>query len=187
MAFLSRLFNRGPDAFQAAREQAYRQGMRDARQHALREFTDPDFQPVYVSEIRAGSRERIAHLDMELAATRTELLRRAGEARETILRETGRADLYGEPAPSAAQNGHHAAGPDPFISVAEARLRRELRRRHTAMREANDMGYECLLLTDCTGATDVGNYEAALKMVTMQGGVFGAIAPSSALLAALGG
>jgi nicotinamidase-related amidase len=57
---------------------------------------------------------------------------------------------------------------------------------HTTMREANDMGYECLLLTDCTGATDRGNYLAALKMVTMQGGVFGAIAPSSALLAALG-
>lgn len=56
---------------------------------------------------------------------------------------------------------------------------------HTTMRDANDRGYECLLLTDCTGATDYGNYLAALKMVTMQGGVFGAIAPSSALIAAL--
>ncbi len=56
---------------------------------------------------------------------------------------------------------------------------------HTTMRDANDRGYECLLLTDCTGATDIGNYEAALKMITMQGGVFGAIAPSSALLASL--
>ena len=53
------------------------------------------------------------------------------------------------------------------------------------MREANDRGYECLLLTDCTGATDYGNYEAALKMVTMQGGVFGAVAGSRAFLAAL--
>lgn len=57
---------------------------------------------------------------------------------------------------------------------------------HTTMREANDRGYECLLLTDCTGATDTGNYESALKMVTMQGGVFGAIATSSALLEAIG-
>lgn len=56
---------------------------------------------------------------------------------------------------------------------------------HTTMREANDRGYECLLLSDCTGATDPGNYRAALEMVKMQGGVFGAVAPSSALLASL--
>ena len=49
---------------------------------------------------------------------------------------------------------------------------------HTTMRDANDRGYECLLLTDCTGATDYGNYEAALKMVTMQGGCSGRTPPA---------
>ena len=56
---------------------------------------------------------------------------------------------------------------------------------HTTMREANDRGYECLLLSDCTGATDHGNYLAALEMVKMQGGVFGAVADSSALIDSL--
>lgn len=56
---------------------------------------------------------------------------------------------------------------------------------HTTMREANDRGYECLVLSDCTGATDYGNYKAALKMITMQGGVFGAVATSTDLIEAL--
>ena len=55
----------------------------------------------------------------------------------------------------------------------------------TTMREANDRGFECVVLSDCCGATDKGNHEAALKMVTMQGGVFGAVSDSASLIAAL--
>ncbi len=56
----------------------------------------------------------------------------------------------------------------------------------TTMREANDRGFECVVLGDCCGATDRSNHDAALRMVTMQGGVFGAVSTADALVAELG-
>ncbi|MBT9385219.1 cysteine hydrolase [Pseudooceanicola sp. CBS1P-1] len=56
---------------------------------------------------------------------------------------------------------------------------------HTTMREANDRGFECVLLADCCGATDKANHDAALHMIQMQGGVFGCVSDSASLIAGL--
>ena len=53
-------------------------------------------------------------------------------------------------------------------------------------REANDRGFECVMLEDCCGATDRGNHDAAVKMIKMQGGVFGAVSDARSLCGHLG-
>lgn len=55
----------------------------------------------------------------------------------------------------------------------------------TSMREANDRGYDCLLLEDCTESYFPHFKRAAVEMIHAQGAIVGWTAPSSALLAAL--
>jgi nicotinamidase-related amidase len=56
---------------------------------------------------------------------------------------------------------------------------------HTTVREANDRGYECLVLEDCAGSYFPDFHAMALKMITAQGGIFGWVAPSANVIAAL--
>jgi nicotinamidase-related amidase len=58
---------------------------------------------------------------------------------------------------------------------------------HTTVREANDRGYECLVLADCVGSYFPEFHRVALEMIAAQGGIFGWVAPSSAVLEALAG
>ena len=56
---------------------------------------------------------------------------------------------------------------------------------HTTVREANDRGYECLVLSDCTGSYFPEFHRSGLAMIAAQGGIFGWVASSESLLAAL--
>jgi nicotinamidase-related amidase len=56
---------------------------------------------------------------------------------------------------------------------------------HTTVREANDRGYECLVLSDCTGSYFPEFQRAGLAMIAAQGGIFGWVAPSQNYLTAL--
>jgi nicotinamidase-related amidase len=56
---------------------------------------------------------------------------------------------------------------------------------HTTVREANDRGYECLVLADCVGSYFPEFQRVALEMIAAQGGIFGWVAPSDAFIEAL--
>ncbi|WP_433223811.1 cysteine hydrolase family protein [Dactylosporangium sp. CS-047395] len=56
---------------------------------------------------------------------------------------------------------------------------------HTTVREANDRGYECLVLADCVGSYFPEFQRAGLAMIAAQGGIFGWVADSPAFIAAL--
>ena len=56
---------------------------------------------------------------------------------------------------------------------------------HTTVREANDRGYECLVLSDCVASYFPEFHEVGLRMIAAQGGIFGWVAPSTAFLSAL--
>lgn len=56
---------------------------------------------------------------------------------------------------------------------------------HTTVREANDRGYECLVLEDCVASYFPEFQSAAIKMIKAQGGIFGWVSSSQELLKAL--
>ncbi len=56
---------------------------------------------------------------------------------------------------------------------------------HTTTREANDRGYECLVVSDCVGSYFPEFHRVGLQMVTAQGGIFGWVAGSADVVPAL--
>ena len=57
---------------------------------------------------------------------------------------------------------------------------------NTTVREANDRGFDCLVLEDCVGSYFPEFQEMGLKMIKAQGGIFGWVSRSDAVIAALG-
>ena len=56
---------------------------------------------------------------------------------------------------------------------------------NTTVREANDRGYECLVVSDCCGSYFPEFHEMGLRMIAAQGGIFGWVTPSATVLQAL--
>jgi len=57
---------------------------------------------------------------------------------------------------------------------------------NTSVREANDRGFDCLVLEDCVGSYFPEFQEMGLRMIKAQGGIFGWVSDSKRALAAIG-
>jgi nicotinamidase-related amidase len=56
---------------------------------------------------------------------------------------------------------------------------------NTTVREANDRGYRCIVISDGCASYFPEFHEMGLKMIKAQGGIFGWVAPSAAILDAI--
>ena len=56
---------------------------------------------------------------------------------------------------------------------------------NTTVREANDRGFDCLVLEDCCGSYFPDFHRSALEMIVAQGAIFGWVASSAQVIAAL--
>lgn len=56
---------------------------------------------------------------------------------------------------------------------------------HSTMREANDNGFDCLLVEDCTAASEPHLHTGAIESVKSEGGIFGAVSDSEKIIAAI--
>ena len=56
---------------------------------------------------------------------------------------------------------------------------------NTTVREANDRGYRCIVLSDCCASYFPEFHDMGLRMIKAQGGIFGSVASSGALLAGM--
>lgn len=57
---------------------------------------------------------------------------------------------------------------------------------HSTLREANDNGFDCVLVGDCSAASTGPLHEFAIESIKEEGGIFGAVTTSDKVLTALG-
>ena len=98
---------------------------------------------------------------------------------ETVIDKPGKGAFYG----TSLDHILHAQG---ITSLIVAGVTTEVCVQ-TTVREANDRGYECLVLEDCTASYFPHFHTTTLEMITAQGGIIGWVGTSASLISALAG